>query len=329
MKKIASYMSLLLMALVFVACNDDFAQPPVVLPEGGLGTGQWDDPYRTSQLANGGKGNGIWVTGYIVGWIDTSGDNFAMDEKTCTFNANATLTSNILMAVNPNETDWQKCVPVALTGDARDALNLQDNPENLGKQVTLKCNNERYFSNNGGIKSITLYNFGPVGIKEKPAIYQSDFASGDACGFTFEDGTLPAGLNFVWKVDTRYGIVASGYYSGSRYQTDAWAISPEIDLNGYTSAEVNWRWAGNYFTTRENLLNMTGAYIRVEGGEWSKIEGITYPEGTSFTYVSSGDVDLTEYVGKKIQIGFNYQSTSTIAGTLEVDSFVVTGEKAE
>lgn len=326
MKKIASYLTLLIMALTFAACSDDFSQPPVVLPDGGLGTGQWDDPYRTSQLANGGKGNGIWVTGYIVGWINTEGDNFKMDANTCTFNNKATLTSNILMAVSPDETNWENCVPVALSGDARDALNLQNNPDNLGKQVTIKCNNERYFSNNGGIKSITLFNWGPEGIKEKPSIYASNFSSGDLSGFTFEQGNLPEGLAFVWKVDAKYGLVASGYYGGSRYDTDSWAVSPVIDLNGYVSAEASWRWAGNYFTTHQNLLDMTGAYIRVEGGEWVKLEGLNYPEGTSFTYVDSGKIDLTPYIGKKIQFGFNYKSTSTLAGTYEIDSITVTGE---
>lgn len=320
-------MMLLCLALAFASCSDDFAQPPVILPDGGLGTGQWDDPYRTSQLANGGKGNGIWITGYIVGWIDTSGDSFAMDANTCTFNAdNVTINSNILMAVSPDETNYENCVPVALTGDIRDALNLQSHPENLGKQVTVKGNNERYFSNNGGIKSLTAYNWGPIGIKERPAIYSSEFSTGDACGFTFQQGELPSGLSYVWKVDTRYGLVASGYYNGGRYDTDAWAVSPEIDLTGYTSADVSWRWAGNYFTTTQNILDMTGAYIREVGGEWTKLEGLTYPEGTSFTYVDCGGVDLTPYVGKKIQIGFRYTSTSTIAGTWEIDSFNVYGD---
>ncbi|MBD5201055.1 MAG: hypothetical protein HDS85_03275 [Bacteroidales bacterium] len=327
MKKILSYMALLLMALNFVACNDDFSQPPVILPDGGLGTGLWDDPYRVSQLANGGKGNDIWVTGYIVGWIDTSGDNFAMNETTCTFNAQATLTSNILMAVSPTETNWENCVPVALTGDARDALNLQANPQNLGKQVTLKCNNERYFSNNAGIKSITMYNWGDTGIKEKPTIYSSSFTSGDISGFSYDDIELAPGLNSVWRVDTRYGLVASAYVGGSRYASDSWAVSPLIDLSGYTSAEANWRWAANYFNDHATMLSMIAAAIRVEGGEWIELTDINFPEGTSFSYVDSGVIDLTPYVGKKVQLGFNYTSTSTIAGTLEIDGIKVTGEK--
>lgn len=316
-----------MMALTFVSCSDDFSQPPVILPDGGLGTGQWDDPYRTSQLANGGKGNAIWVTGYIVGWIDTAGDNFKMDETTCTFNNKATLTSNILMAVTPDETNWENCVPVALSGDARDALNLQNNPDNLGKQVTIKCNNERYFSNNAGLKSITLYNWGPVGIKEKPAIYTSDFASGSASGFTFDNTLMPDALSYIWKVDTRYGLVASAYSGGSRYTTEARAISPEFDLTGYTSAEVSWRWAANYFNDYSTMLSMISVALRVDGGEWIELTGLNYPAGTSFTYVDSGVVDLTPYAGHKVQLGFNYTSTNTIAGTLEIDSIVVTGEK--
>lgn len=75
------------------------------------------------------------------------------------------------------------------------------------------------------------------------------------------------------------------------------------------------------------MLSMIAAAVRVEGGEWIELTDINFPEGTSFSYVDSGVIDLTPYVGKKVQLGFNYTSTSTIAGTLEIDGIKVTGEK--
>lgn len=333
MKKIASYLTLFLMAVLFASCSDDFAQPPVSLPEGGLGTGIWNDPYRTSQLANGGRGNNIWITGYIVGWINTAGDNFKMDENTCTFDAKATLSSNILMAVNPDETNWENCVPVALSGDARDALNLQNNPDNLGKQVTVKANNERYFGNNGGIKNITAFKWGDTGIEEEEPvipegeIFKATFDGGNTDGFTFIQGTLPEGLSFVWKADNRYGLVATGYYNNTRYETDAWAVSPLLDLSGYKSITLNFRWAGNYFGSQAAMLGTVDFAVREPGGEWTVVGVPVAPSGTDFTYVDSGNVDLSAFAGKKIQLGFNYRSTPSLCGTLEIDNISVTGEK--
>lgn len=95
-----------------------------------------------------------WVKGYIVGWIDgmtiSSG---------ATFNGNATSKTNLLIADNINETDLSKCLPVQLpSGDVRNALNLQDNPGNYKKQVSLYGSLERYFGTSG-FKSITEFRF--------------------------------------------------------------------------------------------------------------------------------------------------------------------------
>ena len=44
---------LVLMTLGLGACNDELAQPPVIIPEGGIGTGAWDNPMTTYQA-------GLW-----------------------------------------------------------------------------------------------------------------------------------------------------------------------------------------------------------------------------------------------------------------------------
>jgi hypothetical protein len=56
---------------------------------------------------------------------------------------------------------------------------------------------------------------------------------------------------------------------------------------------------------------------------WTQLTIPTY--FTSYTFVSSGDIILDAYAGKKIQVAFQYESTTAAAGTWEIKNFVVTG----
>lgn len=74
-----------------------------------------------------------------------------------------------------------------------------------------------------------------------------------------------------------------------------------------------------------------GAYCTVvareEGGEWTVVNGLTFPESFSWTYVDCEPLDLNAYAGKKMQFGFRYVSTDEIAGTWEIKNVSVTGDK--
>lgn len=56
---------------------------------------------------------------------------------------------------------------------------------------------------------------------------------------------------------------------------------------------------------------------------WTKLSGATYPEGKNWNYVSTGKIDLSEYVGQVVRIGFRYLSTSSLAGTIELKNLKV------
>ena len=87
-----------------------------------------------------------WVKGYIVGRVDGQAYSpifsaTAVDETT------AVSASNIVLGPTADTADKNLCIPVQLpTGDIRTALNLKDNPENLGKEVTVYGNIYKYFS---------------------------------------------------------------------------------------------------------------------------------------------------------------------------------------
>lgn len=138
--------------------GDDSGTPVTPTPTPGSGDGTSDKPYDVAQMLAGASGTGIWMTGYIVGCVNDK--SISTDAA---FAAPFSNSANILVAASAGETDYTKCVPVQLpAGDVRTALNLVDNPTNLGKQVTLKGNCETYFSV-AGLKSVSAYNWGDKG----------------------------------------------------------------------------------------------------------------------------------------------------------------------
>ncbi|WP_025026515.1 DUF6359 domain-containing protein [Caldalkalibacillus mannanilyticus] len=90
------------------------------------------------------------VEGYIVG---TRASN-----TSSTFQAPFVAT-NIQLADHPNERGLSNLLPVQLpSGTIRTALNLVDNPENLGKKIRITGNLENYFSH-PGLRSPTAFEF--------------------------------------------------------------------------------------------------------------------------------------------------------------------------
>ncbi len=156
---------------------------------------------------------------------------------------------------------------------------------------------------------------------EKNTIFSETFASGLG-DFTTENVTLPAELTYIWSFASGYGAKASAYVSGAAYASEGWLISPVIDLAGATDIEYSFDHATNFFASIDAAKAETGAYIREEGGNWVKLDA-AYPETLSWTFVTSGLINLDAYAGKKVQLGFKYTSTAEKAGTWEVKNVLI------
>lgn len=136
--------------------------------------------------------------------------------------------------------------------------------------------------------------------------------------FTVDNTNLPSGLTYIWSWGgANYGAKASGYAAGTNYDAEAWLITPEIDLTAYAEATVSYEQATNFFSSVDVLPDQAGAYVRETGGQWTQLDP-EYPTALSWTFVPSGDLDISAFAGKKIQIGFCYKSTAAKAGTWEV-----------
>ena len=93
------------------------------------------------------------VTGYIVGYVN--GSAVGDEGEYCVFGAeNVEKNTNILIADDPYETDYTKCLAVQLpNNEIRTALNLIDNPNNYQVKVVIKGSLEKYF-NTAGLKDL-------------------------------------------------------------------------------------------------------------------------------------------------------------------------------
>ena len=130
------------------------------------------------------KLNSVGVHGYIVGFADG-----AYNKDKCVFSAENAIATNILLASNPEETDYTKTIPVQLSTQpeeallVRNALNLKENPTILGKEVKIVGAIDKYFTTTG-LRNAVSYSFlektpvqdvtgdGVVDTQDALAIYQ-------------------------------------------------------------------------------------------------------------------------------------------------------------
>lgn len=346
MKNIKILFSLMvLMALGLGSCNDDLAQPPVTIPEGGIGTGAWNSPMTVYQVSLGSVNNAFetcWVKGYIVGYVNVDVAN-VLKEETATFTVPATVKTNILLAATPDERDWSKCIPVQLpSGPVRNALNLGDNADNLGKEVCILGTTGSKYCSAYGLRSASAYKWGEEGDEsidnKKPdvpvitgkTIYSALPATATELDptWTIDNVSLSGSITYVWswKIYNNNGYLnASAFANSTANPSLAYCYSPVISLEDYTTAAMNFEHAAKFQTTIKELCK---AVVREEGAtEWTELDIPTWPGTTSWAFVNSGEIDLSAFAGKKVQVGFKYESSAEGADTWEIKNVNVTGSK--
>ena len=290
------------------------------------GNGTKESPYNVTQVVAGtGSGTTSWVTGYIVGFIK---EKDITTESVFGTAADAN-PANVLIALTSDVTDYTKCVPLELKSNSavRKAVNLKDHPENLGRKINVYGTLTTYFKVNG-VKTITEFELGSGGDTPTPpqptAVYSalSETDQTLSAGWTLENESI-----WKWEVYEKTGL---GYLKGSAYNSEqlvgveAYAISPVIDLTGSSAPSLTFDHAAKFQTT---LTELCGVCARVEGtSQWTMLTIPAWPAPDSWTFVSSGSVDLKAFAGKKIQIAFKYGSSGAGVDTWEVKNLKVFGD---
>ena len=300
------------------------------------GTGTEADPYTVADILAMDLDNTDIASAYVKGYIVGSLKSGSFTDKNASFSAEGAVASNIMIADDASCKDFKAVAAVQLVSktDIRTALNLVDNPGNLGKQLTIAGNVTKYCGHIG-VKSPKAFTLGegggttpddPVTPPVAGPLFSETFGAGMG-DFTIENVTLPKGLSYIFKADTQYGYIkASAYASGKSYASEAYLVSPVFDATKAAKLTAKFDQALNFFASIDAAKTEATIVARVEGGEWQTLTIPTYPEETGWTFVNTGDIDLSAFDGKKFQIAFRYISTSDKAGTWEIKNFEINGE---
>lgn len=151
-------------------------------------------------------------------------------------------------------------------------------------------------------------------------IFFEDFANGLG-QFTNENE------NGLWETGTYKGqiyAVANAYRKGA---VEEKLISSVIDLTNVDQAVLTFEHAIGYIDSNDPKTDFT-LWIKVEGtSEWVQLTIPSYPKTSAgwSSFVSSGDIDLQTYCGKRVQIAFQYKSTEEKQSGWEVSKVLVEG----
>ncbi len=308
--------------------------PPT--PPAGDGDGTQENPYTTANVIalnptstteSPAGGSGVWVKGYIVGYMPST-PKTTLDNTV--FAATADLKTNIVLGPTADCKDYTQCIGIQLpSGAVRTALNLQDNPGNLGAAVTLYGDVMKYCSG-PGLKNTTKYELGEGGDTPTPpvtggdTVYEGLVANAD--DWIFDNVNMPEAASsiWLWKVYNGSGYLnASAYFDNKANASEAYAFTT-VDLTGKSDATVAFDHAAKFQTTLKDLCGMV---VREAGAStWTALSIPTWPEAGSWTFVNSGEISLKAFAGKKIEIGFKYGSSDNGADTWEIKNFIVKGK---
>ena len=286
-----------------------------------------ESPLTVSQAIAAGSGL-EYVKGFIVGSVE--GTKIAEGAH---FSTESAAETNIILAASADETDVTKCMAVQLPSgsDIRTKLNLKNNAGNLGKEVTLYGSLENYFGQLG-MKSTSFAVLDGVEIGKKPGASEDlgdlafDFKTNGFGQWTIDDKNKPAEIASIWKADSKYGLVATGYLSTSKvnYDSESWVISPVLDLSKLSSATLKIHQAINFFTSVDVAKTEVSVMASDDGGTtWAPLTIEGWPSNLSWTFFDS-TADMSSYAGKSnIKLALKYTSTSTKAGTWEVEKISI------
>lgn len=189
------------------------------------------------------------------------------------------------------------------------------------KITATAAENDEY---NGGSASYTLTVTTPaLDVVKEP--YSESFETGFG-SFVLDNVNLSEGLSYVWAIDKSYKCAkASAYVNKKNLPSESWLVSPWIELS---AAEVIRSLYFDHAVSKyfSNVSEEATLWIKVEGGDWTQITSIAYPEvpqDKSFSPFETQAVSLAGYEGKKIKVGFKYVSTDEAAGTWEIRNFKV------
>lgn len=159
----------------------------------------------------------------------------------------------------------------------------------------------------------------------KSVPYTESFAASQG-DFSVVNLTLPSGFTSIWNWDAQYGMVAKCIKGSTKYESEAWLISPCIELPADKSCVVSFSHAAKFFQdTKQMSIWISANYDESapEDAQWTRLVIPTYPTGNNWNWFDSGEIDLSEYKGQNVNIAFCYKSNTNYAPQWEIKNFAV------
>lgn len=151
---------------------------------------------------------------------------------------------------------------------------------------------------------------------EQTTIYQANFVE--------EDGGFTTDTPMIWKKNDTRGWQAFGRIGTTNMAIDAYLTSEEIDLTGYTDASLSLTQIASL--AKNDDPSMVLHVEILEGDKVTEInDRLNWPDGSNYDPVSSSNVRLSEWAGKKIRVQFHYTSTTVEALIWAISSLTIQG----
>lgn len=137
---------------------------------------------------------------------------------------------------------------------------------------------------------------------------ENDTTPGD---WTVEDVVLPASGSknpYVWEWSSnngKYYYKSSAFISNVNYASKSFIWSPVTDLSNVEKATLSFDHAAKY---QDNIDLCKLAVRDAASNAVTEYALPNKPQNGTWNFTNSGDIDLTSYAGKKIQVGFKYES---------------------
>lgn len=298
-----------------------------------VGDGTKENPYTVLQAQVTQNSSAAWVKGYIVGAVVENKEVTSITGPgDVVFGTTGIRATAVLIATSADVTDYTKCVIVNLpSGPIRSAINLIDNPGNLGKEVKVNGVLRAYFGI-AGVRDLTDYVLGDGGTTPPAGdiVLNAPFSTGFD-GFTAVDKLGSQ----AWTSITNYGgyLLMSGYDNGN-FANEDWLVSPAIDLSGASKATLSYSYTiskgkSNLVTQDYMKANQTIWITDTYTGDpstttWTQLTNTVYPTGSDWNYVDESITLPASMVGKSnVVIAFKYTSDNTDSASWQLKALTV------
>ncbi len=129
-------------------------------------------------------------------------------------------------------------------------------------------------------------------------------------------------LDYVWSQSRSYGLVGTSYVDSLKQgkPAESWYYCEFSNLETAKQITIQFNHARRYGSPDQVKVMVYSDSV------WHELETVNWPSGNDWTFVNSGEIDITEYASSQLLIAFVYNtlSNSSSVCTWEISNFTLT-----